>query len=97
MLIYSRATPEGDQGPLPWPENVVVSARMRPLLSPRAHNYSHLQSAVERHNKIFLQSVQPEAAGYTIEASIPSSTSASGFNTPPEGPITPGERMDVSN
>jgi hypothetical protein len=24
MLIYSRAVPEGDQGPLPWPEDVVV-------------------------------------------------------------------------
>ncbi|KAI9464009.1 hypothetical protein BJY52DRAFT_1401276 [Lactarius psammicola] len=28
MLIYSRAVPEGDQGPLPWPENVVVRARL---------------------------------------------------------------------
>lgn len=24
MLIYSRAIPEGDQGPLQWPEDVVV-------------------------------------------------------------------------
>lgn len=30
MLIYSRAVPEGDQEPLPWPEDVVV--RARPLL-----------------------------------------------------------------
>lgn len=78
MLVYSRAVPEGDQGPLPWPEDVV--------------------SDVERHNKIFLESVEPEAATAThIQVSIPSSTSASGFNTPLEAPITPGERMDVSN
>jgi len=79
ILIYSRAVPEGDEGPLPWPEDVVRE--------------------VERHNELFLDSVEPasEAATQIIEVSIPSSTSASGFNTPLEAPITPGERMDVSN
>jgi hypothetical protein len=31
MLIYSRAVPEQDQGPLPWPEEVVVRAPLDPL------------------------------------------------------------------
>jgi len=52
---------------------------------------------VERHNQLFLESVEPEAVTQTIQVSIPSSTSASGFNTPLEAPITPGERMDLSN
>ncbi|KAH9035003.1 hypothetical protein EDB85DRAFT_1945300 [Lactarius pseudohatsudake] len=54
-------------------------------------------SEIERHNEIFLKSVESEAATQIIQVSIPSSTSASGFNTPLEAPITPGERMDVSN
>jgi hypothetical protein len=32
-----------------------------------------------------------------VQVSVPSSTSASGFNTPLEIPITPGEPMDVTN
>ena len=96
MLIYSRAVPEGDEGPLPWPEDVVVRAiaHSSPSL---VHTYTHFQREVERHNVLFLESVEPEGAIQTIEVSIPSSTSASGFNTPPEAPITPGERMDVSS
>ena len=96
MLIYSRAVPEGDEGPLPWPEDVAVRA-MALSLTPRILTYTHLQREVERHNALFLESVEPEAATQTIEVSIPSSTSASGFNTPLEAPITPGERMDMSN
>ena len=97
MLIYSRAVPEGDEGPLPWPEHVVVRA-IRLLLPPRrVHTSTRFQREVDRHNEIFLESVEPEAeTQQTIEVSIPSSTSASGFNTPLEDPITPGERMDVS-
>ena len=98
MLIYSRAVLEGDQEMLPWPEDVVVRVQLSSLL-PCIHTYTHLQREVERHNQIFLESVEPltEAATQTIQVSIPSSTSASGFNTPLEAPITPGERMDLSN
>lgn len=39
MLIYSRAVPEGDQEPLPWPEDVVVHAQ--PLLPPSCRRHSH--------------------------------------------------------
>lgn len=96
MLIYSRAVPEEYLGMLPWPENVVVRARL-PSLPQCVHTCTYLQRDVERHNQLFLESVEPEAATQTIHISIPSSTSASGFNTPLEAPITPGERMDLSN
>lgn len=42
------------------------------------------------------QDTQDDASG-TVGESVPSSTSASGFTTPLEGPITPSEAMDVSN
>ncbi|KAF8480009.1 hypothetical protein DFH94DRAFT_456712 [Russula ochroleuca] len=78
MLIYSRAIPEGDQEPLPWPEGVVRD--------------------VQRHNQIFLGRVAPgDTASETVGISVPSSTSVSGFTTPLEIPVTPGEAMDVSN
>ncbi len=67
------------------------------LIAATHTNYTHLQSEVERHNELFLKSVESEATTQTIQVSIPSSTSASGFNTPLEAPITPGEHMDVSN
>lgn len=89
MLIYSRAVPEEYVGLLPWPEDVVVRARLLSL-PPCVHTCTHLQRDVERHNQLFLESVEPEAVTQTIQVSIPSSTSASGFNTPLEAPITPG-------
>jgi hypothetical protein len=107
MLIYSRAVPEEDLGLLPWPEDVVVRVQLRslPLSCARAH--THLQREVERHNQLFLESVDPQAVAQTIQddipvaseaqVSVPSSTSVSGFNTPLEAPITPGEHMDLGN
>jgi len=110
MLIYSRAVPEGDQEPLPWPEDVVV--RAQPPSPPSCRPGIHItdcvfsrQGDVQRHNQIFLEKVTPDVTpddtpddtSGTVGASIPSSTSASGFTTPFEGPITPGEAMDVSN
>ncbi|KAI0252842.1 hypothetical protein BJV78DRAFT_271770 [Lactifluus subvellereus] len=77
MLIYSRAVPEGDQGPLPWPEDVV--------------------RGVEHNNKMFLETIAPNPANPVMQISVPSSTSASGFNTPLDLPVTPGEPMDVTN
>lgn len=81
MLIYSRAIPEGDQEPLQWPEDVV--------------------RAVQRHNQLFLRNISQgttsTATSETLEISVPSSTSVSGFTTPLEMPITPGEPMDMSN
>jgi hypothetical protein len=96
MLIYSRAVPDEYLGLLPWPDHIMVRALLLSL-PPCAHTYTYLQREVERHNQLFLESVEPEAVTQTIQVSIPSSTSASGFNTPPEAPITPGERMDLSN
>ena len=106
MLIYSRAVPGGDQEPLPWPEDVVV--RTQPLSSLSCRCGTHIsdcvfsrQRAVQRHNQIFLEKITPDVTpddmSGTVGVSIPSSTSASGFTTPLEGPITPGEAMDVSN
>ncbi|KAI0273871.1 hypothetical protein BGY98DRAFT_1090738 [Russula aff. rugulosa BPL654] len=81
MLIYSRAIPENDQEPLQWPEDVVRD--------------------VLRHNQLFLRDISQgntsTATSETIEISVPSSTSVSGFTTPLEMPVTPGEAMDVSN
>ena len=80
-----------------------------------AHAYNRTfpqQRAVQRHNQIFLKSLEQDTqetqetqdvqdmqddASRTIGDSIPSSTSASGFTTPLETPITPSEAMDVSN
>jgi hypothetical protein len=60
------------------------------------------QRAVQRHNQLFLRNITQGATtstttNETIEISVPSSTSVSGFNTPLEMPVTPGEVMDVSN
>jgi len=54
---------------------------------------------VQRHNQIFLGKVTQGADTTieTVEVSVPSSTSVSGFTTPLEMPVTPGEPMDVSN
>ncbi len=107
MLIYSRATLEGDQEPLQWPEGVVVrgTAVYSSLTFIRrcqpTHFFLQLQRAVQRHNQLFLgnisQDVTSNATSETVEISVPSSTSVSGFTTPLEMPVTPGEAMDVSN
>jgi hypothetical protein len=111
MLIYSRAIPEGDQDFLQWPEDVVVRCSAPFFLflvfcltmhpSPSTFLY-HQQRAVQRHNQLFLNSVSQggttsTATSETVEISVPSSTSVSGFTTPLEMPVTPGEPMDVSN
>ncbi len=60
-----------------------------------------LQRAVQRHNQLFLRNISQgttsTTASETVEISVPSSTSVSGFTTPLEMPVTPGEAMDVSN
>jgi hypothetical protein len=60
-----------------------------------------LQRAVQRHNQLFLgnitQGTTSATASETVEISVPSSTSVSGFTTPLEMPVTPGEPMDVSD
>ena len=55
------------------------------------------QRGVEHNNKMFLETIAPSPANPVVQVSVPSSTSASGFNTPLEIPITPGEPMDVTN
>jgi hypothetical protein len=59
-----------------------------------------LQRAVQRHNQLFLgnimQGTTSATTSETVEISVPSSTSVSGFTTPLEMPVTP-EPMDVSN
>ena len=102
MLIYSRAIPEGEQEPLQWPENVVVRAPPFPFILssvPTTRTAPSLQRDVQRHNQVFLRQVTQGAGttSETVEVSVPSSTSVSGFTTPLEIPVTPGEPMDVSN
>ena len=105
MLIYSRAIPEGDQEFLQWPEDVVVRGRARFLSFEfcvlRCICRHSLQRAVQRHNQLFLgnitQGTTSTTTSETVEISVPSSTSVSGFTTPLEIPLTPGEPMDVSN
>lgn len=111
MLIYSRAIPEGDQEPLQWPEDVVVRGNAPLFLSnffcltmhPSPSAFLHIkQRAVQRHNQLFLRNISQDATSSsttlseTVEISVPSSTSVSGFTTPLEMPVTPGEPMDVS-
>ena len=99
MLSYSRAIPEGDPEPLQWPEDVVVRAQPIFFLSSgRPHNCTFpRQRAVQLNNQLFLKRFTQDDTSGTVEMSIPSSTSASRFTTPMEGPITPGDTMDVSN
>ena len=112
MLIYSRAIPEGDQEPLQWPEDVVVRGSAPLFLSNfvlRCIHHHHppfftiKQRAVQRHNQLFLRNISQGGTSSTttlsetVEISVPSSTSVSGFTTPLEMPVTPGEPMDVSN
>jgi len=68
------------------------------------HIFLQLQRAVQRHNQLFLRNITQDTsvtgsttASETVEISVPSSTSVSGFTTPLEMPVTPGEAMDVSN
>lgn len=62
---------------------------------------AHSQRAVHRNNQLFLRDISQgttsTATSETVEISVPSSTSVSGFTTPLEMPVTPGEAMDVSN
>ncbi|KAI9513480.1 hypothetical protein F5148DRAFT_1302495 [Russula earlei] len=51
---------------------------------------------VQRHNQLFLEKYAQNTSDTTV-ISVPSSTTASGFTTPPEVPGIPGEAMDVSN
>jgi hypothetical protein len=106
MLIYSRAIPESDQEPLQWPEDVVVRGSavsfFLSIFDLRCiAMHCSLQRAVQRHNQLFLrnfsQGTISTATSETVEISVPSSTSVSGFTTPLEMPVTPGEAMDVSN
>ena len=100
MLIYSRAIPEGVQEPLQWPENTVVRLPPFPFLSVTNTSLHFLQRDVQRNNELFLRKVTQGAASAsseTVEISVPSSTSVSGFTTPLEIPLTPGEPMDMSN
>ncbi|KAI0267397.1 hypothetical protein BC834DRAFT_968906 [Gloeopeniophorella convolvens] len=69
----------------------VPDEELQPLLWPE-----NVVRDVEHHNKLFLNSMATDPIDPVVEVSIPSSTSASGFNTPLEGPLTPGDRMDVS-
>jgi len=52
--------------------------------------------AVRLNNELFLKRMTQGETSATVEVSIPSSTSASGFATPLELPVTPGEEMDMS-
>lgn len=103
MLIYSRAIPENDQEPLQWPEDVVVRGSVVSfyIFVLRCTFLLSLQRDVLRHNQLFLRDISQgntsTATSETIEISVPSSTSVSGFTTPLEMPVTPGEAMDVSN
>jgi hypothetical protein len=107
MLIYSRAIPESDQEPLQWPEDVVVRGSARFFLSifvlrpSTALFFTIYQRAVQRHNQLFLRNITQgttsTSTSETVEISVPSSTSVSGFTTPLEMPVTPGEPMDLSN
>ena len=107
MLIYSRAIPESDdQEPLQWPEDVVVRGSTISFFPYFCLTMHHtfvlpLQRAVQRHNQLFLRNISQgttsTTTSETVEISVPSSTSVSGFTTPLEMPVTPGEAMDVSN
>lgn len=100
MLIYSRAIPESDQEPLQWPEDVVVRGSAISLFRLCLTSLP-LQRAVQRHNQLFLRNITQgttsATTSETVEISVPSSTSVSGFTTPLEMPITPVDAMDVSN